>query len=226
MIGALALSSTPWAAARWLVIAPHADDETLGAAALIRTTAREHRLAGVAFLTDGAGSHPHKDARSRARLIAQRQSEARTALRRLAGDRGGAPVFLGWPDAEPAAPGEPRFEAAARRLAWFCRQRMVDAIAVTALNEPHCDHAAAAKLARAVVQRAIRRVHLFEYVVWGAAPQAAQLRLSTPMLKGGARAHALSAHRSQRTPLFGAGFRLEGGGDNRDSADQLYRVRV
>ncbi|WP_312082777.1 PIG-L family deacetylase, partial [Brevundimonas sp.] len=56
-LATLALERSPWRSARWLVIAPHADDETLGAGALIRQAAETGRLAGVVVLTDGAGSH-------------------------------------------------------------------------------------------------------------------------------------------------------------------------
>lgn len=45
--------------ARWLIVAPDPDDETLGAGALIHETAARRQLAGIAYLTDGTGSHPH-----------------------------------------------------------------------------------------------------------------------------------------------------------------------
>ena len=50
------LAASPWRGARWLVIAPHPDDETLGAGALIHHAAARNRLGGVVFLTDGGGS--------------------------------------------------------------------------------------------------------------------------------------------------------------------------
>ena len=46
-LATLALERSPWRSARWLVIAPHADDETLGAGALIHQAAEAGRLAGV-----------------------------------------------------------------------------------------------------------------------------------------------------------------------------------
>lgn len=47
------LAASRFARARWLVLAPHADDETLGAGALVWQTATSSRFAGVVYLTDG-----------------------------------------------------------------------------------------------------------------------------------------------------------------------------
>lgn len=222
-LATVALERSPWRAARWLVIAPHADDETLGAGGLIRQAAEGGRFAGLVVLTDGAGSHPHPDAASCARLVATRRLEVRRALRRLAGPDAAPPLFLDWPDACPADPGSPLFETTAHRLAAVCRARRVDAIAATAPDEPHCDHEAAGRLARQVARMARRPVAVFDYVVWGAPPPDAALRLSTRPLQAGARASALSAHKSQLTSAFGPGFRLEVDPRLRPAADILYR---
>ncbi|AQR62862.1 GlcNAc-PI de-N-acetylase [Brevundimonas sp. LM2] len=207
MVGARRLAATRWRAARWLVLAPHADDETLGAGALIAEAAAEGRLAGVAFLTDGTGSHPHPDPASRARLRAMRRAEARAACRLLTRGSGPDPLFLDWPDAGPFGPGSPEWRDTVRTLAALCRRARVDALAVTAVAEPHCDHAAAGRLAREVAQAALRPVAVFDYCVWGEAPPRVQ-PLTTGALTPGRRRAALAAHRSQLTPAFGDGFRL------------------
>lgn len=222
-LATLALERSPWRSARWLVIAPHADDETLGAGALIHQAAESGRLAGVVVLTDGAGSHDHVDGSSRARLVGIRRLEAGRAVRRLAGADVPPPVFLDWPDAHPASPGSGVFAATARRLAALCRVRRVDAIAVTGPDEPHCDHQAAAELARHAARTARRPVAVFDYGVWGAASPAGRLRITTRPLKAGLRAHALSAHQSQLTLSFGRGFRLETDRRLRAASDTLYR---
>lgn len=222
-LATLALERSPWRSARWLVIAPHADDETLGAGALIRQAADAGRLAGVVVLTDGAGSHDHPDASSRARLVAIRRQEAHRAVRRLGGPAASAPLFLDWPDAEPAPPGSARFESSARRLAALCRDRRVDAIAATAPHDPHCDHQAAAGLARRVARLARRPIAVFDYLVWGRPPSGAGLRVTTQPLKAGVRASALAAHQSQLNPVFGQGFRLPPERALRPTADTLYR---
>lgn len=222
-LATLALERSPWRSARWLVIAPHADDETLGAGALIHQAAEAGRLAGVVILTDGAGSHDHPDAASRARLIRTRRLEAGRAVRRLAGDAAAAPVFLDWPDAQPASPGSLMFEATARRVAALCRDQRVDAIAVTGPDDPHCDHQAASRLARRAAGMARRPVAVFDYVVWGAPPSGSKLRITTRPLRAGLRAYALSSHQSQLTPIFGQGFRLEKARGLRAASDTLYR---
>lgn len=220
MVGARRLSSTPWRKARWLVLAPHADDETLGAGALIAEAAADARLAGIAYLTDGTGSHPHRDAASRARLKAVRRTEAAAACRILTGGPC-RPIFLDWPDAQPFRAGSAAWRASILRLTSFCRRERVDAIAVTAADEPHCDHSAAAALANAVAAAALRRVAVFEYCVWGRPPGAAQVFETRPMAPGRRRS-ALAAHRSQLTPLFGDGFRLPVHQQAMADRDRLY----
>lgn len=221
MVGATRLSGTRWSQARWLVLAPHADDETLGAGALIADAARTGRLVAVVFLTDGTGSHPHPDAASRARLQAMRRAEARAACRRLIGSCGPAPLFLDWPDAHPHAQGSPVWAEAVRSLAALCRRARVDAIATTAREEPHCDHAAAGELAQDVAAAALRNVTVFDYFVWGAPPIRGRA-LETAALAPGRRRAALAAHRSQLTPAFGDGFRLPDDQRVMPVADRLY----
>lgn len=222
-LATLALERSPWRSAHWLIVAPHADDETLGVGALIHQTAATGRLAGVVILTDGAASHDHPDSHSRARLVRARREEAGRAVRRLAGPSASPAVFLDWPDAHPPGVGSAVFEATARRLAALCRNRRVDAIAVTGPTDPHCDHQAAAQLARRAAAIARRPVSVFDYGVWGAAPFAAKLRITTRPLKAGLRAYALSAHKSQLTMRFGRGFRLHTDGRLHAASDTLYR---
>ena len=226
-LSACSLAASARASMRWLILAPHADDETLGCGALIADAASRNALGGVVILTDGAGSHDHDGASSRARLIAARRHEARLAIRRLAGRAMAPPVFLGWPDAHPFEAGSLGFEQSRRRLAALCRQRRVDALAVTARHEPHCDHEAAYALARAVADTALRPIAVFEYVVWAAEPPGRGYRaLRTPPMPLGLRNQALAAHRSQITPQFGTGFRLSAAKLRMPACDLLYERTV
>ena len=203
------LSQSRWSEARWLVLAPHPDDETLGTGALIATLADAGRLAGVVYLTDGSGSHPHADDRSRRTLIETRRAEARAALEILCVGLVPPVLFLDWPDARPHPDTSTAFLHHAARLADLCRTERVTALAATALHEPHCDHAAAARLARAVTAWTGPAVSLFEYLVWSDAPPAgARIALDTDPLDPAIRALALHAHRSQLTARIGQGFRL------------------
>jgi LmbE family N-acetylglucosaminyl deacetylase len=202
------ITRLPWRDRRWLVLAPHPDDETLGVGALIAHTGAAGRLAAIVYLTDGAGSHSPYDGRT-GRLIALREREAGLALRRLTGARSIAPLFLRWKDASPEQAGSPAFEQSRRKLAALCTRLRVDVLATTASQEPHCDHAAAAQLARAVQASAKRRLTIAEYLVWGAPPAGRTHRtvMTKPMQPGGRRS-ALAAHRSQLTASHGIGFRL------------------
>jgi LmbE family N-acetylglucosaminyl deacetylase len=212
----------PWHGKRWLVLAPHADDETLGAGALIAQSADERSLAGVVYLTDGSGSHDVPNGKA-GKLISTRKREARAALRCLTGHAGVDPIFLDWRDASPSHPGDPQFERSCRFLATLCTRLRVDVLATTASHEPHCDHAAAADLARAV-QRAVKRaIAVAEYVVWGHRPSArTHSAVATGYIHPGLRRRALSAHRSQLTASHGAGFRLPKAQRSMSPRDILY----
>lgn len=168
----------------------------------------------VAFLTDGAGSHPDTAGWSPRRVANARASEARIALRLLGFNA--APVFLSWPDAAPFAPTSAEFARTVRKLEQMCRKRRISRIVATWEYEPHCDHKAAAQVARAVADRA--RAQLLNYLVWGwtlpdagdrllkSRPFSLSLRQSAVRVR-----KALSAHRTQlggRIPATSARFVL------------------
>jgi N-acetylglucosamine malate deacetylase 1 len=216
MVSVEPLNRSVWTYARWLVLAPHPDDETLGAGALIGETAAAGRLAGVTYLTDGTGSHP---AGTRG-IAAARRSEARTALRRLA-CRPVAIDWLGWKDSHPHAPSSPVFARDAQRLAARLRRQRIDAIAVSSNADTHCDHVAAYRLAAAAIRLAHRQVDLFCYHVWSSPPLDRARRVRTGASLPGRRRHALRAHRSQLTPAYGKGFRLTHTQQRMTSSDTL-----
>ena len=94
-------------------------------------------------------------------------------------------------------------------LAALCVRWRVDGLATTAAHEPHCDHSAAAELARAVRAASKRPLAIAEYLVWGAPPPPrTHVSLVTPPILAGIRRHALAAHRSQLSASHGTGFRL------------------
>jgi LmbE family N-acetylglucosaminyl deacetylase len=196
------LVTSPWARARWLVLAPHPDDETLGAGALIAHTAALSRLGAIVFLTDGTGSHPD----GTPRLAMTRQKEARRALGRIVADSPPI-VWMGWRDACPHEIDSPAFARDAARLGALLRYRRIDAIAVTDHSEDHCDHRMAYHLAQAAARKAHRAVTLFAYHVWSAPPGGVR-RVATPPMSTGRRRDALRAHRSQMSSVIGDGFRI------------------
>lgn len=196
------LDRSPWRRARWLVIAPHPDDETLGAGALIYHSALRKRLAGIAFLTDGGGSHPQ----GATGLRAVRRREARRAASLLSARS--APIdWLGWDDGEPWKIGSAGFDRTAMRMAAMIRARRVDALAVSDPGDGHCDHIAAFELACEIRARSRRELQIFTYSVWREAVCEGRRYRTSPMPIC-LRRRALCAHRSQISPRMGEGFRL------------------
>ncbi len=149
----------------WLIIAPHPDDETLGAGGLIARLGKIGVPARVLFLTDGSASHIDAPSWEPRRIARVRSAEADRALLALgAGDR---KIALGWADSKPHRPGEKPFDRTVAYLAGLCRRENIRSIATTWRNEGHCDHKAAFEVA-AALHRALRgRAALYEYPVWG-----------------------------------------------------------
>ena len=219
---ARSLDDSRWAHAKWLIIAPHADDEILGCAALIGTASARRGLAAIAFLTDSAGSHPCESDLDRRKLAALRRHEAGAAIRIMT-KSAPSPLFLNWPDARPYPQGSLAFEATVTRLATLCDQARVDAIAVTGRHEPHCDHVAAFEVAAATANQALRPTRLFEYAVWTPhAPGRDFLALKTAPVSIGRRQAALAQHRSQMTPSAGQGFQVPHAMRRMPACDVLY----
>ena len=141
-----------------LVIAPHADDEVIGAFGLIRLLRRRGARIVVAVVTDGAGSHPSSRTWPRARLVAARRRESRTALRRL-GVPAGAVIFLDLPDGGLSAQGRRCNRSIARLIA---RQRGLDLLVGPTMDDAHPDHRAVA----AAMARVRHRCRRLAYRVW------------------------------------------------------------
>ncbi len=199
-----------------LVMAPHADDESLGCGGLIAALCRAGAPPAVLVLTDGTGSHPGSAAFPPARLAQIRQNEAREAVRLL-----GLPQdrihFAGQRDT--AAPtGGPEFDAALDKVSALCRTSGIGTLLAPWRHDPHCDHEAGDLLARAVAGSLALR-HL-SYPVWGwTLPE----NHSLPEMPDGfrldirhdlaAKTRAIMAHQSQYGGLITddpTGFRLPG----------------
>lgn len=146
-----------------LILAPHADDESLGCGGLIAAASAAGHPPYVLILTDGTGSHPRSQTYPAARLKVVRQQEARcaVAILGLPADRIG---FLDLRDT--AAPTEGAdFEAAVAAILSVAAVIGATTIAAPWQHDPHCDHLAAHRMAVAVAaQSGVRRL---AYPVWG-----------------------------------------------------------
>lgn len=139
-----------------LIVAPHPDDEAIGAYGVIRAlTARGARVT-VAIVTDGAGSHPGSVRWPRGRLVAARRRETRSAMHRI-GVRAARVVFLDLPDGGLTAMSG-QLHRALGPLIRRCRD--LDLLVGPARDDDHPDHRA---IAAGLPQTRARRL---EYLVW------------------------------------------------------------
>lgn len=148
---------------RALILAPHADDESLGCGGLIAAASAAGIAPIVAILTDGAASHPGSLAFPPERLRRVREAEAVRATGLL-----GLPPknlhFMRRPDTQLSASG-PEFEALTATLLEILRTQCCGLVIAPWAGDPHCDHEAAACIADAVGRRA--HLRLLSYPVWG-----------------------------------------------------------
>jgi LmbE family N-acetylglucosaminyl deacetylase len=184
-----------------LILAPHPDDESLGCGGLIAEACRQGTPPIVAILTDGSKSHP--DSRTHPAEIFRklREDEAVEAVEKL-----GLPpsrvMFLRYPDTGAPSEGE-AFEAAVTRVGELIDRNRCRTVAVSWQHDPHCDHAAAAAIARAACQRTGAK--LLAYPVWGWTLPPDMIIDSTPITGFRldvanhlpAKRAAIEAHRSQ-----------------------------
>ena len=191
----------------FVVLSPHPDDESLGVGGLIAAARAERQRVDVVILTDGSGSHPRSVAYPRDKLVALRRVEAERAAERL-----GVPLdrlaHLGLPDTQAPSEG-PAFERAVERIVAIVDDAGAQSLFVSWGRDPHCDHEAADRIARAV--RARRpHVKLWSYPIWGwfrdpeveidePPPQGARIDISAWLP---AKRAAIAAHASQMTDLI------------------------
>jgi LmbE family N-acetylglucosaminyl deacetylase len=198
-----------------VVVAPHPDDESLACGGLIAEACLQRRPTRVVIVSDGTGSHPASKTYPESRLRNLREQEASRAVRELGLDPPDI-VFLRLPDR--FVPNEgPAAEAAASKVVECVLEVCAQALFVSWRHDPHCDHQASYRIARAV-QRRLPTLRLYEYTVWGwALPPETQvqpitdgfrLRIERQREK---KQRAIAAHRSQTTDLIKddpKGFRL------------------
>ena len=198
-----------------LILAPHADDETLGCGGLIAAASAAGHPPFVLILTDGTGSHPNSRAYPPLRLRQVREQEARTAvgILGLPGDRIG---FLGLRDTAAPMDGD-GFDAAVAAILSVVERVAAASILSPWQHDPHCDHLAAHRMACAAVARC--RVRHLAYPIWGwTLPP--ETRLPGPAPHGmrldvtghlAAKRRAIAAHASQYGGLIQddpSGFQL------------------
>ncbi len=182
-----------------VVLAPHADDESLGCGGLLALLADAGQAAHVVVVTDGSRSHPGSKAFPPPRVAALREREAAEAVATLG--HAGRVHFLRHADCGLPALDTAAFEAAADRLAALVAGVGADTLVVPWRRDPHCDHEATWQIARARRDPAVRWI---EYPVWSwtrpeTAPADADATAWRLDISGvtDRKAAAIAAHRSQ-----------------------------
>jgi LmbE family N-acetylglucosaminyl deacetylase len=142
---------------RVVVLAPHPDDETLGAGGTLAAWAADGLEVVVVAVTDGEGSHPDSPTLTPEDLAARRRDERRRAL-----------AELGVPDATVLRAELPDGDVTAHRAA--LRRYLLrvvepgDTVLAPVPGDGHPDHDAVAEMAREAA--ALRGAAVWRYAVW------------------------------------------------------------
>lgn len=191
---------------RLLVIAPHPDDESIGAGGLLSQVADVGASARVLLLTDG-DQNPwpqrvlerrlHLGAHDRQRWATRRRDEMRAALAAL-----GLPATtltcLGWPDLGVTSRLMDDTRASVGALAAVLDAYRPDVLVYPALADAHPDHSAAHVLMHLALQRATAPApRVLTYLVHGAEADAATLTLALDDEHVQRKRQAILAHASQ-----------------------------
>lgn len=146
-----------------VVIAPHPDDESLGCGGLIAEASELGCPIHLIFVSDGTGSHPNSIAFPKARLLLEREAEAKRAGA-LLGLAPSSIAFLRLPDCSVRPTGEDG-ERAIATIADAADEIDASAIFVTSDLDPHCDHQASFEIVRRVREK-LSHIQVYAYPVW------------------------------------------------------------
>lgn len=172
------------------IVAPHPDDETIGAFGLIADLRTRGTDVQIVVVSDGSASHRNSRQWPKPKLIAQRQSETLAAMA-LAGINQSAVSFLGLPD---GGLHELTHDEKARIVASVVEQEAPDLLVIPDWDDAHPDHRAVAAALRGCVPRKAG----WSYRVWPAGPDSenAELRYDLGEQQPLKR-HALAQYKSQ-----------------------------
>lgn len=148
-----------------LVVAPHPDDESLGAGGAIALLRDAGLPVQVLFVSDGSQSHPNSAAYPAHRLRDLRESEAKAALH-LLGVADESLTFMRLPDTRVPTPDDADFATASGQVTDLIRQLKPDTILVPWRRDPHRDHRATWQLLHRAVAALSHPPRVLEYPVW------------------------------------------------------------
>jgi LmbE family N-acetylglucosaminyl deacetylase len=148
-----------------LVISPHPDDETLGCGGLIASLRQSARRVEVAFVTDGAASHPDHPTLTPAKLAEIRHAEALAATAAL-GVPAEAVHFFDAPDGRLSHLDSSARGALVGRLATLLTRVQPTLIALPCLQDGSAEHAASFQLTQAALITTPLTPLVLEFPIW------------------------------------------------------------
>lgn len=192
-----------------LVVAPHPDDETLGAGGLIARLTGLGRRVDVMLVSDGAASHPGSTAHPPGRLAALRRREMEAALNVLGVDPDRHLHALGLADGAVPDADADGFKGAVARVARLIEEIGPAVVLLPWRHDPHPDHRATFALGDRALRAMTRPPRRLEYPLWllvrpdeGTIPEpGAGFRIGIEDQLP-AKRRAIMAHVSQTTPLI------------------------
>ncbi len=148
-----------------MVLAPHADDESLGCGGTIALLSEQHKKVYVVFITDGSMSHPNSKKYPSEKLAAVRKAEAISALHEL-GVEANNIFFLHKKDRHLPACNEPGFKENAEALMHIIESCKPELIFVPYEKDPHPDHRATWQMLMYIRKNYTINFSVAEYLIW------------------------------------------------------------
>jgi LmbE family N-acetylglucosaminyl deacetylase len=148
-----------------LVIAPHADDESLGCGGTIALLRQAGVPVNILLVSDGSMSHPNSQKYPAEKLMQLRERELLIAAKLL-----GVPSdyvhFMRLKDSQVPNPDDTQFEEAAQAMASKLSAIQPQTVLVPWRRDPHRDHRATWQLVYNALGRSATPCRVLEYMVW------------------------------------------------------------
>ena len=148
-----------------LVLAPHADDESLGCGGLIAALCEAEVPVQVWLISDGTMSHPNSLDYPPDRRATLREMEFRQACLQL-GVSNDWLMFFRFPDTRVPMPDGPNFKEATAQMTGQLRELKPGTIFTPWRRDPHCDHRATTAMIQTVIFQMKWPGTLYEYPIW------------------------------------------------------------
>jgi len=199
-----------------LIVAPHADDESLGCGGTISLLRKYEKTVYVLLLSDGTMSHPNSITYPKEKLRDLREMEMIKACRIL--DVPEEHIIFGrYPDRNVPRIGDEKFESAVHNISKMLNAIKPQSIFVPWRRDPHPDHQSAFQL---IAAADTYNAKIYEYAIWlkelgqpedsPANDESMPFRINISSVLS-RKQEAISQHRSQITDLINDdpnGFRL------------------